>query len=120
MRAMSSTVPPFSIPNCVSVVKGVPKVPDESDFLEAIVSCSRKMLFPADPLTGVPGMMRAWLEMPAWGEKSPTPDFAARFAYQVIEKRGTGGGFFRKLYSKFLIHASKKIPAMGRGNLVGR
>jgi hypothetical protein len=48
-------------------------------------------------------------ELPLW------PDFndwqwTCRFAYQVIEKRGTGGGGFRLMYSDFLKEAAGYIP----------
>lgn len=32
----------------------------------------------------------------------PDPSWTARFAYQNIERRGTGGGAFRRLYANFL------------------
>lgn len=33
--------------------------------------------------------------------------WTTRFAYQVIEKRGTGGGGFRQMYAEFLVEASQ-------------
>jgi hypothetical protein len=33
--------------------------------------------------------------------------WCARFAYQVIERRGTGGGAFRLMYSRFLEEAGR-------------
>jgi hypothetical protein len=36
-------------------------------------------------------------------------NWIARFGYQVIEKRGTGGGMFRKLYAEFLREAQEHI-----------
>jgi hypothetical protein len=49
-----------------------------------------------------------------FGEWAQAPDWSwcARFAYQVIERRGTGGGNFRRLYARFL---SEARPAPGRG-----
>ncbi|MEZ4606402.1 MAG: DUF4872 domain-containing protein [Deinococcales bacterium] len=39
--------------------------------------------------------------MPNWKDL-PDLNWAARFAYQAIEKRGTGGGNFRLLYADFI------------------
>lgn len=52
-----------------------------------------------------------------WGNEE---NFAwtARFGYQAIEKRGTGGGGFRKLYAHFLEEAAEFLPAIHKNNLV--
>lgn len=41
-----------------------------------------------------------------------------RFAYQVIEKRGTGGGGFRKMYAEFLKEAAVYLPQVNEYQLV--
>ena len=41
-----------------------------------------------------------------------------RFAYQVIEKRGTGGGGFRTMYAEFLREAGEMLPAVRAAKLV--
>jgi len=46
-----------------------------------------------------------------WGE-APDWKWCARFTYQVIEKRGTGGGAFRLLYQRFLEEAEETVPAL--------
>lgn len=40
----------------------------------------------------------------------PDPSWTARFAYQNIERRGTGGGAFRRLYAAFLDEATESVP----------
>lgn len=50
---------------------------------------------------GFEGMKRAAAGLPGWTE-APDWKWCARWLYQVIEKRGTGGGAFRLLYSHFL------------------
>jgi hypothetical protein len=40
--------------------------------------------------------------------------WSARFAYQGIEKRGTGGGGFRTLYAHFLEESRPFLPAIDR------
>lgn len=49
------------------------------------------------------GDLEAWADAPDW-------QWCMRFTYQVIEKRGTGGGGFRLLYAQFLDEASKIRP----------
>lgn len=43
--------------------------------------------------------------------------WAYRFAYQCIEKRGTGGGNFRFLYRDFLQEAGDHVPSIARDQL---
>lgn len=43
--------------------------------------------------------------------------WCARFTYQVIEKRGTGGGAFRLMYSEFLEEASLYYPKIKQKKL---
>jgi hypothetical protein len=44
-------------------------------------------------------------EAESWPEEAEDWQWCARFAYQVIERRGTGGGNFRLMYSRFLDEA---------------
>ena len=50
---------------------------------------------------GVAGIRRFARELPGWTELDD-PSWSARFAYQNVERRGTGGGAFRRLYADFL------------------
>ncbi len=64
-------------------------------------------------LFGFPAMNQAVEEMPDWG-KARDWQWCARWFYQVIERRGTGGGAFRPLYSGFLEQAGELDPALQR------
>ncbi len=64
------------------------------------------------PFMGFPGMTRAVERLPAWSEAKDW-QWSARWFYQVIEKRGTGGGAFRKLYAHFLEEAAGLDPKLG-------
>ena len=78
---------------------------------QSILTVTQRMLTPPDKSEGLPAMQQMAEVLPTWGE---APDFvwAARFAYQAIEKRGTGGGGFRTLYSAFLAEAEAHLPAL--------
>ena len=51
---------------------------------------------------GLPALRRFADEVGGWPESIPDWQWCARFNYQVIERRGTGGGNFRLMYSRFL------------------
>lgn len=53
-------------------------------------------------LEGLPALRRLAAEVGDWPADVEDWQWCARFNYQVIERRGTGGGNFRKLYSRFL------------------
>ncbi len=85
-------------------------------FREAILANSRVMLQDADDVQGLAALARwgetitDWHELPDW-------QWAARFCYQVIERRGTGGGGYRLMYAEFLREAARYLPAAGAAAL---
>ncbi|MDY6941519.1 MAG: BtrH N-terminal domain-containing protein [Pseudomonadota bacterium] len=87
--------------------------PDDlpSATLQAIVANSRSLLGSRIPVQGVRALETWIAELPQWAE-FPDWQWTARFAYQLIEKRGTGGGAFRLMYSEFLDEASDDVPAV--------
>jgi hypothetical protein len=56
---------------------------------------------------GLPAVDRLAAEAGSWPEAVEDWRWCARFAYQVIERRGTGGGAFRLMYSRFLEEAGR-------------
>lgn len=62
-------------------------------------------------MSGIPGMKTLAEEFTQWGEAKDL-DWCARFSYQVIERRGTGGSGFRLLYTDFLREAEEIIPSI--------
>jgi hypothetical protein len=56
---------------------------------------------------GLPAVDRLAAEAGSWPEVVEDWQWCARFAYQVIERRGTGGGCFRLMYSRFLAEAGR-------------
>jgi hypothetical protein len=72
----------------------------------AIARCAAGMLEPElGDFQGLPALRRFAAEVGGWPEAADDSRWCARFLYQVIERRGTGGGNFRLMYSRFLEEA---------------
>ncbi len=57
--------------------------------------------------SGLDAVNRLAAEAGSWPEVAEDWQWCARFGYQVIERRGTGGGCFRLMYSRFLEEAGR-------------
>jgi hypothetical protein len=57
--------------------------------------------------SGLGAVERLAEEAGSWPEATEDWKWCARFGYQVIERRGTGGGAFRLMYSRFLEEAGQ-------------
>jgi Butirosin biosynthesis protein H, N-terminal/Domain of unknown function (DUF4872) len=80
----------------------------EAAVPRAIARAVSEMLEPPfGEFAGVPALERLAAEAGAWPEVVEDWQWCARFAYQVIERRGTGGGCFRLMYSRFLAEAGR-------------
>ena len=81
----------------------------------AIERNARQMIDP--PLgewEGLPALRTFAAEVGGWPGEIEDWSWSARFAYQVIERRGTGGGNFRLMYSRFLAEAGREEAALAR------
>jgi hypothetical protein len=95
-------------------------VPDGSEVRDlsaaapaAIARCARGMLEPElGDFQGLPALRRFAAEVGGWPEEAEDSRWCARFLYQVIERRGTGGGNFRLMYSRFLEEAGFEEAAL--------
>jgi hypothetical protein len=69
----------------------------------AIERAARAMVEPEfRNFSGLDAVRRLAAEAGSWPEAAGDWQWCARFGYQVIERRGTGGGAFRLMYSRFL------------------
>ena len=85
---------------------GVAEFDPAAAIPSAVSRCAERMHEP--PLgdyEGLPGLRRFAAEVGSWPEVLADWQWSARFNYQVIERRGTGGGNFRLMYSRFLAEA---------------
>jgi hypothetical protein len=72
----------------------------------AIARNAEQMLEPAlGEYQGLPALRRFTADVGEWPATVEDWRWCARFNYQVIERRGTGGGNFRLMYSRFLEEA---------------
>jgi Butirosin biosynthesis protein H, N-terminal/Domain of unknown function (DUF4872) len=74
----------------------------------AIERAARAMVEPEfRDYSGLDAVRRLAEEASSWPEVAEDWRWCARFGYQVIERRGTGGGAFRLMYSRFLEQAGR-------------
>jgi Butirosin biosynthesis protein H, N-terminal/Domain of unknown function (DUF4872) len=74
----------------------------------AIERAARAMLEPRFPgFSGLDAVRRLAAEVGEWPATAEDWQWCARFGYQVIERRGTGGGAFRLMYSRFLAEVGR-------------
>ena len=123
-RARASDGPPFGYTGrqWMEIEAPARERPMAEAVTDALRRQARGMLEGRGP-SGVAGLERFAEDLPDWsrsvsGEADRSWSF--RFGYQVIERRGTGGGFFRVLYTRFLEEAERLVPSLARLGLSAR
>jgi hypothetical protein len=90
----------FDVPEGTEVADLAGAIPD------AVERAAREMLEPSlGEYQGIPALSRLADEIESWPAAAEDWRWCARFLYQVIERRGTGGGNFRRMYARFLEEA---------------
>jgi hypothetical protein len=79
---------------------------------EAIVHNARQLAASDLPYRGIDVLETLNSDLADWASVDDW-QWTARFMYQVIEKRGTGGGGFRLMYADFLMQATQWVPRIG-------
>jgi hypothetical protein len=108
-RARHSGHPAYPLEgHMFTVEEGIERAQLEAAAPRAIERAASEMLEPPfGPFGGIPALERLAAEAGSWPEAVEDWQWCARFAYQVIERRGTGGGCFRLMYSRFLEEAGR-------------
>jgi Butirosin biosynthesis protein H, N-terminal/Domain of unknown function (DUF4872) len=108
-RARYSGHPAFQMEgHMFTVAEGVDRQRLEAAIPGAIARAVAEMTEPPfGEFGGLPAIDRLAAEAGSWPDAVEDWQWCARFAYQVIERRGTGGGSFRPMYSRFLEEAGR-------------
>ncbi|MBK5220021.1 MAG: BtrH N-terminal domain-containing protein [Thermoleophilia bacterium] len=108
-KARRSNHPAFPMEGHIfTVAETVDRERLEAAVPAAIERATAEMLEPPfGEFGGLPALDRLAAEAGSWPEAVEDWQWCARFAYQVIERRGTGGGCFRRMYSRFLEEAGR-------------
>jgi hypothetical protein len=79
----------------------------------AIQRTGRQMVDPPSDFSGLAALDRFAAELPEF-RRQHDATWIARFGYQVIERRGTGGGLFRRLFADFLAESQTHVAIPDR------
>lgn len=108
LRAAWASKDVLPLSNRWLAVDGDPRADSDAALREAVRETARYMLDPPESPRpggfgeeGLPGVRALAEDLPNWTDLED-PSWTARFGYQNIERRGTGGGAFRGLYAPFL------------------
>lgn len=124
-RARASIAPPFGQPGNPWLEIGRPPArrPLAESIGEALRRQARDFLIDVTGATGASALERFAEELPDWPARATSEADRAwcfRFGYQIVDRRGTGGGLFRALYAAFLAEAERDVPGLAALGLAAR
>jgi hypothetical protein len=109
--------PPLAVHNQWLVLRPARQtVPVADAIVLALRDNANDILYHGTASQGIAGMrllaqdFERWRALPDW-------QFCARLGYQIIERRGTGGGAFRKMYAHYLRQAETVLSVLANANL---
>ncbi len=101
-RARSSQYFPFPLNYDYLVFEPIESQrPFEAMASEALLRTCNNMIDKSTQYMGVGGILSLSRILPQWKHKVKDWKFSARFNYQIIQKRGTGGALFRNMFRDF-------------------
>jgi len=108
-RARHSQHPAYPLSGHMFTVSGEISPKQIRDAIPAAIErAARAMVEPEfRGFSGLDAVQRLAAEAGSWPGVAEDWQWCARFGYQVIERRGTGGGAFRLMYSRFLEEAER-------------
>jgi hypothetical protein len=79
------------------------------EAIPAAIECAARAMVEPEyrDYSGLDAVRRLAAEAGSWPDLAEDWQWCARFGYQVIERRGTGGGAFRLMYARFLEEAAR-------------
>jgi hypothetical protein len=115
--ARSSLAPPFGAAGRPWFEVDAPAAPRplSEAVPEALRRQSAEMLLEGGGLWGASGLERFADDLARWPERARDDRDRLRcfrYAYQVIEVRGTGGSLFRRMYARFLREVEGAVPGL--------
>ncbi len=111
-KARISTTSPFICNGDFYAPKSLTKPVDLQTLCQlAIKENAARLLDSTDSTTGLSALDTLKDDLDSWSD-SDDWQWNCRFAYQTIEKRGTGGSGFRIMYARFLSEASHYVNAI--------
>jgi hypothetical protein len=108
-RARASKHPAYPLEGHMFTVSGEIRPEQLREAIPGAIERAAKAMVEPEfrDFSGLDAVRRLAGEAGSWPETAGDWQWCARFGYQVIERRGTGGGAFRLMYSRFLEEAGR-------------
>jgi hypothetical protein len=108
-KARHSSHPAYPLAGHMFTAAGAVSPEQLCDAIPAAIERAARAMVASElgEFAGLGAVERLADEAGSWPEVAADWQWCARFGYQVIERRGTGGGAFRLMYSRFLEEAGR-------------
>lgn len=116
MNPPEITLPLFPLENYIIPVEEFKVEFQRENIVKALSKVYIRMTQLDTPFMGIGGLKTFSEDVINWFDLKDSW-WVFRFAYQVIEKRGTGGGSFRFMFSDFLHDAAEKFSGRERNTI---